>query len=72
MTCDWCVVVFFKQKTAYEIGTGDWSSDVCSSDLKNLIMVFSATDNLRNLKLHHIDYGPNMTLCNDLDRKSVV
>ena len=22
---------FFKQKTAYEIGTGDWSSDVCSS-----------------------------------------
>ena len=20
---------FFKQKTAYEIGTGDWSSDVC-------------------------------------------
>ena len=32
-----CVVIFFffffKQKTAYEIGTGDWSSDVCSSDL---------------------------------------
>ena len=29
-----CVVFFFfKQKTAYEIGTGDWSSDVCSSDL---------------------------------------
>ena len=25
---------FFKQKTAYEIGTGDWSSDVCSSDLR--------------------------------------
>ena len=29
----WGVVFFFKQKTAYEIGTGDWSSDVCSSDL---------------------------------------
>ena len=27
---------FFKQKTAYEIGTGDWSSDVCSSDLRFL------------------------------------
>ena len=27
------IVFFFKQKTAYEIGTGDWSSDVCSSDL---------------------------------------
>ena len=24
---------FFKQKTAYEIVIGDWSSDVCSSDL---------------------------------------
>src|SRR5213082_3937906 len=24
---------FFKQKTAYEIVSGDWSSDVCSSDL---------------------------------------
>ena len=23
----------FKQKTAYEIMSGDWSSDVCSSDL---------------------------------------
>src|ERR1051325_7467271 len=28
-----CVFVFFKQKTAYEITYGDWSSDVCSSDL---------------------------------------
>ena len=27
--------IFFKQKTAYEIVTGDWSSDVCSSDLLN-------------------------------------
>ena len=26
-------VVFFKQKTAYEIKECDWSSDVCSSDL---------------------------------------
>src|SRR3546814_14080669 len=24
---------FFKQKTAYEVRTSDWSSDVCSSDL---------------------------------------
>src|SRR5213596_2153197 len=27
-------VFFFKQKTAYEIRPCDWSSDVCSSDLK--------------------------------------
>eukprot|EP01043_Picozoa_sp_COSAG02_P108087 COSAG02_NODE_44111_length_369_cov_0.425926_1_plen_30_part_01 len=25
-------LIFFKQKTAYEIMSGDWSSDVCSSD----------------------------------------
>src|SRR3546814_6332058 len=24
---------FFKEKTAYEVRIGDWSSDVCSSDL---------------------------------------
>src|SRR3546814_17895706 len=29
-----CVVFFFKQKTAYEMRISDWSSDVCSSDLK--------------------------------------
>src|ERR1051325_9020969 len=28
-------IFFFKQKTAYEITYGDWSSDVCSSDLKS-------------------------------------
>src|SRR6059036_3683165 len=27
------IFFFFKQKTAYEITYGDWSSDVCSSDL---------------------------------------
>src|SRR3546814_9138933 len=34
-----CVVLcvfffFFKQKTAYEMRISDWSSDVCSSDLR--------------------------------------
>src|SRR3546814_10731180 len=29
-----CFVFFFKQKTAYEMRISDWSSDVCSSDLK--------------------------------------
>src|ERR1051325_12055837 len=30
----YCSLFFFKQKTAYEITYGDWSSDVCSSDLE--------------------------------------
>src|SRR3546814_5682888 len=29
-----CIVFFFKQKTAYEVRISDWSSDVCSSDLR--------------------------------------
>src|SRR3546814_5345180 len=29
-----CCVFFFKQKTAYEVRISDWSSDVCSSDLR--------------------------------------
>src|ERR1051325_9752927 len=33
MLHDFFLLFFFKQKTAYEITYGDWSSDVCSSDL---------------------------------------
>src|SRR3546814_8669347 len=29
--------VFFKQKTAYDLRISDWSSDVCSSDLRALV-----------------------------------
>src|SRR3546814_7742716 len=32
-----CFVFFFKQKTAYEMRISDWSSDVCSSDLRSSI-----------------------------------
>src|SRR3546814_3579266 len=30
---------FFKQKTAYELRISDWSSDVCSSDLKPIMVM---------------------------------
>src|SRR3546814_7784804 len=44
-----CILVFFfKQKTAYEMRISDWSSDVCSSDLKtaagNVIKVADLVD----------------------------
>src|SRR3546814_9449811 len=32
-----CIVFCFKQKTAYEMRISDWSSDVCSSDLLQLL-----------------------------------
>src|SRR3546814_20895486 len=33
MVCCMITCVFFKQKTAYEMRSSVWSSDVCSSDL---------------------------------------
>src|SRR3546814_14529017 len=33
--CD--LICFFKQKTAYEMRISDWSSDVCSSDLDEML-----------------------------------
>src|SRR3546814_1228062 len=30
-----CRLFFFTQKTAYEVRISDWSSDVCSSDLRD-------------------------------------
>eukprot|EP01043_Picozoa_sp_COSAG02_P119481 COSAG02_NODE_56147_length_287_cov_0.425532_1_plen_45_part_10 len=32
LQCDEAGCHFFKQKTAYEMESRDWSSDVCSSD----------------------------------------
>src|SRR3546814_2342611 len=32
--CLYCYFFFFKQKTAYDMRISDWSSDVCSSDLR--------------------------------------
>src|SRR3546814_1938398 len=37
-------VFFFKQKTAYEMRISDWSSDVCSSDLKQYPQVIATLD----------------------------
>src|SRR3546814_5870163 len=39
MQCRWLMVMFFKQKTAYEMRISDWSSDVCSSDLAQFVHI---------------------------------
>src|SRR3546814_8120369 len=39
-------IFFFKQKTAYEMRISDWSSDVCSSDLRlDAWLALQLTDN---------------------------
>src|SRR3546814_14044396 len=35
---------FFKQKTAYEMRISDWSSDVCSSDLRRVLTLDKRTE----------------------------
>src|SRR3546814_10080238 len=35
-------MLFFKQKTAYEVRISDWSSDVCSSDLRKKLEAANA------------------------------
>src|SRR3546814_13215529 len=35
---------FFKQKTAYEMRISDWSSDVCSSDLRRVLTMDKRTE----------------------------
>src|SRR3546814_8500326 len=40
---------FFKQKTAYEMRISDWSSDVCSSDLR-AVLVHDLADHARRIE----------------------
>src|SRR3546814_5022371 len=47
------VVFFFKQKTAYEMRISDWSSDVCSSDLKAAAAPIKAS--VEDLQKHYRD-----------------
>src|SRR3546814_8813815 len=35
------IIFFFKHKTSYDMRISDWSSDVCSSDLLVLCLLFS-------------------------------
>src|SRR3546814_3183043 len=43
---------FFKQKTAYDMRISDWSSDVCSSDLKTTAAPPSCRTSLRFPECH--------------------
>src|SRR3546814_16549252 len=50
-------VFFFKQKTAYEMRISDWSSDVCSSDLDQVIYQWNGASPQR-LQQFANDYEP--------------
>src|SRR3546814_6307413 len=46
---------YFKQKTAYEMRISDWSSDVCSSDLRHAVV--GGGDDLRRRHRLGVDFG---------------
>src|SRR5213595_1417444 len=48
----WQFFFFFKQKTAYEITEGDWSSDVCSSDLDVVRRPLECLERLEPVRSH--------------------
>src|SRR3546814_6460637 len=59
-------VFFFKQKTAYEMRISDWSSDVCSSDLRMLVYP-------GNPHVHYADFqalGAHRNMATDLSPES--
>src|SRR3546814_15872253 len=62
---------FFKQKTAYEMRISDWSSDVCSSDLKLRIELAKDRENLRFADFVEEGFRarPPMIGCLDLEQR---
>src|SRR3546814_16860168 len=48
------VILFFNQKTAYEMRISDWSSDVCSSDLTVLVHIEREQRHAGNRAVHMI------------------
>src|SRR3546814_2598831 len=63
-------VFFFKQKTAYEMRISDWSSDVCSSDLRYI----QSQDNIgiRGQLLWRPADNLDITLAGDWNRQEAV
>src|SRR3546814_5665852 len=55
-------VFFFKQKTAYERRISDWSSDVCSSDLKGVGLVIPTLLSWTGAAVIHDIKGENWQL----------
>ena len=66
-------IFFFKQKTAYEIGTGDWSSDVCSSDLAPFARIVKAFPAIScgEVKLRGAGEGANVPMLQRSEERRV-
>src|SRR3546814_5332150 len=56
--CLFRFVFFFKQKTAYEMRISDWSSDVCSSDLRLKLRDDTCLVSRQNIGTNLVDAEP--------------
>src|SRR3546814_2773703 len=56
------IFFFFKQKTAYEMRISDWSSDVCSSDLRQGRCGDAVLDDQRDRRVRHALIGQRSAL----------
>src|SRR3546814_18741403 len=64
------VRIFFKQKTAYEVRSSDWSSDVCFSDL--LLGDMARPPGPQVVAVGYVDVMAQHVAQRPVDRKSVV
>src|SRR3546814_14600524 len=55
--CTESVFFFFKQKTAYDMRISDWSSDVCSSDLHDAVLLATGVYKARDVACPGIGLG---------------
>src|SRR3546814_7853448 len=57
---------FFKQKTAYEMRISDWSSDVCSSDLKYIVISCTSRklQQVDGIGIHQVELAATFPLIN--------
>src|SRR3546814_5466286 len=60
-------VFFFKQKTAYEMRISDWSSDVCSSDLLDLMVRSGIWRRLREARIYPVVTAQTITYRKSLE-----
>src|SRR3546814_5005165 len=56
---------FFKQKTAYEMRISDLSSDVCSSDLRVLVVQFDPKGTVSNVARHGMEDVVDIAMVRD-------
>src|SRR3546814_19649325 len=63
-----CFVFFFKSKTAYEMRISDWSSDVCSSDLRGLKPQRIGRPAIRDATRRNLPHRPRLFSCPVVNR----